>query len=309
MTEAEKISDRVKSVMKQYGLNQSQVARQLRINSSYVSRLIKGERTNLSGPLLERLDVLEKRGPDAQSQFQSQPRSPFKYPRNIHRDSFPRSSRSRLEHCRIMAGYTRQALADAIGSTVGHIQALEEGSARISERMAADLTAAIPSLTLEDLLTGSDHPSTIGEEIGGIGRKPGIVTPPDVVARYVPLISWAQCGHLTDFEDIFDYEGYVAFNVRDSKAFAVTLKGDSMEPRYREGDVAILYPSRKPQTGNLVIAKIRDEGVVFKRFQIISRQPARFRFISDNPNYEPIERSEEEIEWIYPVANVVNNVL
>lgn len=141
------------------------------------------------------------------------------------------------------------------------------------------------------------------------GTKPQITTPPDIVARYVPLISWAQCGSVTDFEDIYDYEGYVAFNVLDPRAIAVRLRGDSMEPRFKEGDVAIIYPSRKPQTGNLVIAKVRDEGVVFKKFQIISRKPSRFRFISENPVYQPIERDEEEIEWIYPVANVVNNLL
>jgi phage repressor protein C with HTH and peptisase S24 domain len=303
MSEGEKISDRVREVMEKYDLNQTETAHQLGLTSgSYVSRILSGERKNLSRPLLERLETLEKRGP-AQTMTQSQS------VRDVRADAMTRSARSRLEHRRVEAGFSRQALAEAIGSTVGHIQALEEGSARISQRMAEAIVKAIPTLALEDLLDGSDHPPTIGGKVGGFGRKPDVATPPDVVARYVPLISWAQCGHLTDFEDIYDYEGYVAFNVRDSKAIAVTLKGDSMEPRFREGDVAILYPSRKPQTGNLVIAKIRDEGVVFKKFQILSRQPARFRFISENPKYEPIERAEEEIEWIYPVANVVNNTL
>lgn len=299
--------------MEKNGLNQTQLAAQLVIDSSYVSRILKGERINLSQRVLGRLEELERRGATSQSMTQSQdihrpraePEEPI-WPRGSYSHG---GARLRLRSAREQAKISREKLAQLTGYSVGVIQAMEDTGARISEKMAEKLAEHIPGLEKRDLLDGSDYPSMVAESSGTVGATPSIRTPSDVVARYVPLISWAQCGAITDFEDLYEYEGQLAFNVQDPRALAITLKGDSMEPRFREGDIAVVYPSRKPQTGNLVIAKIKDEGVVFKRFQILSSRPPRFRFISENPNYEPIDRNEDEIDWIYPVANIVNNVL
>lgn len=273
----------------------------LGISGNYVGMLEAGREVDPDSSLYKLFCRFEAERLPRQSQRQSQ-------------SSGVSGPRANLKRARERAGLSVEELAKKIGRPTGYVQALEDSNARISMRTAERIIEALPELTIDDLLDGSDNANRVNDGITGtIGAKPDIVTPPGVEARFVPLISWAQCGAITDYEDIYDYEGYVAFNVKDPKAFAVTLKGDSMEPRYKAGDVAILYPLRRAETGNLVIAKIRDEGTVFKRFQILSRgtesAPARFRFTSDNPAYEPIERTEDEMEWIYPVASVVDHVL
>jgi phage repressor protein C with HTH and peptisase S24 domain/DNA-binding transcriptional regulator YiaG len=307
----EEISTRIKSLRKQLGLTQEQFAHGLHFTRSYISQ-IEAQTKDPGSRFIRDLERAEQNPDLLLEAIEKSPASEGKPAtrQGSYRLSTATGPRGALKRARIAAGFEVRDLAKKIGRPAGYVEALEDGRARISETTAELIVQELPALSAEELLAGSDS-SLRGNDgvIGTVGARPGIATPPDVEARYVPLISWAQCGQLTDFEDVYDYEGYVAFNVQDRKAFAVTLRGDSMEPRYKAGDVAILYPSRKAETGNLVIAKIKNEGVVFKRFQILSREPSRFRFISENPNYEPIERGEEDLEWIYPVANVVQNTL
>jgi len=268
-------------------MTQTQLGKELGVSSNYVGMIESGRMVDPDTSLYKLFTILESRAQQQDSET-------------------PRSS---LKSAREKAGLSQRQLAKKIGRDIGYVQAMEDGSARISEGTAQRVAEELPSLSKDELMSGSDHPRIIGGVRGAVGTKPDIDCAPDLIARYVPLISWAQAGEITDFEDIYEFEGQLAFNVQDPRAIAVPIRGDSMEPSFRAGDVAILYPSRRPQTGNLVIAKLKDEGVIFKRFQVVSNTPPLFRFVSENTMYATIERTEEEIAWIYPVANVVKNLL
>ena len=124
----------------------------------------------------------------------------------------------------------------------------------------------------------------------------------------MPLLSWAQAGALDagHVDDAYDYEGVLSIDIADARAFAVEIKGNSMEPRIAAGDRAIVCPSREPRSGDTVIARTLRGDVMCKLFQ--EKDGGRVVVLSSwNPAFPPVEVPREEIAWIYPVKQVVQN--
>ena len=78
-----------------------------------------------------------------------------------------------------------------------------------------------------------------------------------------------------------------------------------MEPRYHENDIAMLTPSKPLRQNDAVVARLEDQGVVFK---LCSRAGDTFRFSSYNPAYAPFEVPARQVVWIYPVHSVLKIV-
>ncbi len=109
------------------------------------------------------------------------------------------------------------------------------------------------------------------------------------LGRPIPLINKVSAGYPTDFTDL-GYpvgvaEDYVyAPGVADEKAFAVVVCGDSMEPRFREGDVLVVSPEAPVQTGNDCFVKTTsDHTSTIKR--VYFEDADRVRLQPLNPGY------------------------
>ncbi len=100
---------------------------------------------------------------------------------------------------------------------------------------------------------------------------------------------------------------FTATTCRDENCFAVTIAGDSMEPKYSAGDIAILMPNVEPRNGCLVVCKLKNEGVFFKLFHQ-SSDGKIFRLSSYNSVYPVMECRKDDFVWIYPVYQVTKNV-
>jgi phage repressor protein C with HTH and peptisase S24 domain len=212
--------------------------------------------------------------------------------------------RSALRRFRERSRLELTELAKLTRYSVGVLTALEQGSARLTERQADALAKAL-KLTDEEkefLLSNSEQSSTGDVLENTIGARPDVESPRGMVSRYIPVISWAQAGSLESLapDDLYGYQGRLAVAVKDPSAIAIPIKGDSMEPKFSDGDLAIVYPSRQPQTGNLVVTKLRDGTVLFKRFHMLGE--GRYQFTSYNEVYPPLTVNEGDVQWIYPVA-------
>lgn len=146
-------------------------------------------------------------------------------------------------------------------------------------------------------------------QIRSIGLQPGEPASPitsnckdPIRVRYVHVVSWAQAGQATEFEDLpVDWMKRVPTDVDDGRAFGVELKGNSMEPKFWEGQIAILMPSKQARSGDLVVANIKNRGPVFKMFHHIKD---KVRLTSFNPAYPAHDYIPTEFHWIYPVHGV-----
>jgi SOS-response transcriptional repressor LexA len=156
------------------------------------------------------------------------------------------------------------------------------------------------------------------------GRKPGsrlrtrflllekaaaIQASPNVGAAYnlrnLPVLSWAQAGQATEYGEIpADWEEVVPSDVSDQRAFGVRLRGDSMEPKFSDGDIAILLPSIAPTNGDIVVANLKDEGVLCKLMHV-QLDKNLIILSSYNPAYPPMERHRDQFNWMFPVSSIM----
>jgi SOS-response transcriptional repressor LexA len=125
------------------------------------------------------------------------------------------------------------------------------------------------------------------------------VAPAAVGSRRIPLVSYVQAGDMTEVVDAYAMGEGVEFLLTDldlsSNAFALRIKGDSMLPEFREGDVVMIDPAVKPQPGDFVVAKNGENEATFKKYRprgIGAHGVTIFELVPLNEDY-PSMRSDE----------------
>jgi phage repressor protein C with HTH and peptisase S24 domain len=215
--------------------------------------------------------------------------------------------RGRLRQALEMAHLTPAALAKRIGYQIGVVQAVVEGAARIKEDMAEKIEELDIGLTAEELMEGSETPRVLheGGAFSTVGSKPEILSLGAGRVRMIPLISMAQAGPHINFDDeIFQHEAIAVMDVKDPKAIALKVRGNSMEPEIKAGDVAVVCPSWTPRNGDEVICRTLDGDVMCKIYQ--AKAGGDFVILSSyNPAHPPTELRREDIAWIYPIQSVI----
>ncbi len=123
--------------------------------------------------------------------------------------------------------------------------------------------------------------------------------------RQLPVLSWAQAGQATEYGEIpADWDEVVPSDVVDQRAFGVRLRGDSMEPNFCDGDIAILLPSIAPTNGDVVVANLKDEGVLCKIMHV-QLDKNLITLSSYNPAYPSMERHRDQFNWMFSVSSIV----
>jgi phage repressor protein C with HTH and peptisase S24 domain len=194
-------------------------------------------------------------------------------------------ARESLAGIRGQSGLTQHEFAQKLGISRQHLSKLENSQGPLSAKLAR-------------------HTAEVCRDLGlpNAGPLSGV--------RTIPVRSWAQAGTGFDFEELpLDWQKRVATDCPDERAFAIEIQGDSMEPKYLQGDIAVLMPGHQPRNGSLVVARLEHEGVVFKVFTARDQSPRRICcFTSYNAVFQPIEVSESSIRWNFPVYQIVRQV-
>jgi phage repressor protein C with HTH and peptisase S24 domain len=213
----------------------------------------------------------------------------------------------RIKKVREARNWSQADLAEFLGVSSGSVGHWEIGR---SEPTRRNLTEIAGKLGLsEGQLTGAEelNDDRPGEK-GGKPEKPKGITSnarfePQLFLRMVPVVSWAAAGAAHDYQDMCNQiEEEIETESRDPNAFAIIIEGDSMEPDFLAGDRLIIAPNGEARNGDFVIAKIRDDGVIFKRFRRASPDGKMIRLESLNPAYDPIERPRVDLQFVYPVV-------
>ncbi len=278
-------------------LSQTAFADLLHIGRSWMSQLEKGEAPSpmLAG-LFEKIES-EWRERNQAASMQEEPQA------------YVTGARAKLKFAREAKGLTLAQMAKKMGySDVGTYQNIEDGRSQMGEKMIRK-AAEILGIDVSELMDGSDHPIDRGPANGTFGAIPDIRLPPGMTAKYVPLLSLAECGpSMTWTDEAYAGEGVIAFNCKDPKAFAVKLNGDSMQPKYDPGDTAIIYPSFQPHNGDVVLARLNEEhggDVMVKLYQFSS---GNVTLSSYNPTYQPMSWPRSAFALIYPVDQVMKQL-
>ena len=142
-------------------------------------------------------------------------------------------------------------------------------------------------------------------ESNGVSTNPGVESG-RLELRKIPVIGWAQAGALAEYEDVVDWDNAVTIVTRNSKAFAIQVRGDSMMPLISEGDLVVVSPGDPPANERYVVARLRGGGVVCKQYRRISETQIELRSL--NQFYAPIVVLVSDVVWMYPVANLIKTL-
>ena len=95
--------------------------------------------------------------------------------------------------------------------------------------------------------------------------------------------------------DIVDYEEIDAALARTGDFFGLRIKGDSMEPRMREGDVVIVRRQDTADTGDTVVVLVNGDSATVKK---IKYGPDGITLLPTNPSHDPFFYSAAEVEQL-----------
>jgi repressor LexA len=124
--------------------------------------------------------------------------------------------------------------------------------------------------------------------------------------RIVPIINKVAAGYPVDFNDL-DYpvgiaDDYVRCpDLHDANAFAVRVVGDSMEPKFYEGDIVIFSPALEVHNGDdCFIRFVMPHETTFKR--VFFEPENKVRLQPRNEKYSPIIVEGSRINGLYRAA-------
>ena len=103
-----------------------------------------------------------------------------------------------------------------------------------------------------------------------------------------------------------DYvEKYITVDdIKDSNAFALEVKGNSMAPRIEDGDIIVVSPKLESRTGDICVVRVNDEDTV-KRVKI---EDQFIYLIPLNPEYEPMAVRKKDVSFVWRVVKVIKSV-
>jgi len=139
------------------------------------------------------------------------------------------------------------------------------------------------------------------EKVEQIVKKQAI----EVNRRRIPILDvevGAGNGHYNGDEQVTEWfefpEGMVPFR---GDLSIVTVRGDSMEPTYRHGDLVIVQPESRVIDAVLVVAW--DDALMVKR--VLRTGGKTIRLISDNSAYDPVTIAMSEIRVVGRVVGLL----
>lgn len=123
----------------------------------------------------------------------------------------------------------------------------------------------------------------------------------------VPVLGNVAAGiPITAVEDVIGYEEISEELAHTGEIFALKIKGDSMEPEIKNGDVVIVRSQEDADTGDIVIALVNGDDATCKR---LVKYANGIRLMPVNPIYEPMYYANDEVEQkpVRIIGKVVEN--
>lgn len=181
---------------------------------------------------------------------------------------------NRIKAARITRGLSQKELATDLGVVQSAVSQWETGRTEpdfATTRKIANILGVSVDYLIDSEMSG--HSS------GGIS---------------VPVLGDVAAGiPIEAITDIVDYEEIDAALAKTGDFFGLRIKGASMEPRMREGDVVIVRKQDTAETGETVVVLVNGDSATVKK---IKYGPDGITLLPTNPSFDPIFYSAAEVE-------------
>lgn len=143
--------------------------------------------------------------------------------------------------------------------------------------------------------SGKNHPNyeTLLKIADFFGVGVDLLRGEEPVVTKIPVLGRVAAGPpIYAAEDIIGYVEVSDELSSSGEVFALQIKGNSMEPRFEEGDTVIVRRQPCVENGEIAIVLIGQEEATCKKFY---REDGGVRLVSINPQYPPMLFSEEDL--------------
>lgn len=121
----------------------------------------------------------------------------------------------------------------------------------------------------------------------------GLNPPKSTGGVWVPVLGQVPAGTpIEAIEDILDYEEITMEMAARGEIAALKVRGDSMEPRIKDGDVVIVRRQPDAETGDTVVVFVNGDDATIKKFK---KRPEGIMLIPNNPAFEPMFFNNKQI--------------
>jgi len=183
------------------------------------------------------------------------------------------------------------------------------------ERMPADIRQDYDAIDaenrhfkqiLKDIVQHNLEPARLGELLAQCELDVDTKNHPNRSGQWVPVINKVAAGYPVEFDDLGYPVGFADDYVRcpdihDPNAFAVRVVGDSMEPKFSEGNIVVFSPGADVQNGDDCFVRFRlPYETTFKR--VFFEADGAIRLQPRNTDYAPLMVDGERINGIYRAA-------
>jgi repressor LexA len=103
-----------------------------------------------------------------------------------------------------------------------------------------------------------------------------------------------------------DYvDDYVTVDdVKDSGAFALKVKGNSMAPRIEDGDIVVVSPQAEARSGDICVIRVNDEDTLKK----VKLEGNYIHLIPLNPEFDPVTVRKRDVNFIWKVVKLIKEL-
>lgn len=188
---------------------------------------------------------------------------------------------NRLRELRKANGYTQRDISELLGITPSAVSLWESGKNNMDWK-AASILAKRFHVTPEYLLGETN----IIDQMAPSMQKEGGVR--------IPVLGTIRAGiPIAAIEDVDDWEEITAAQAKTGEFVALRVKGDSMLPDIKDGDIAIIRRQETIESGQIAVVIVNGDEATIKKVRL---SPDGIMLIGFNTAvYEPKFYSKDEI--------------
>ena len=109
----------------------------------------------------------------------------------------------------------------------------------------------------------------------------------------IPVLGYVRAGiPIEAVQEILDYEEISESAAASGEHFALRITGDSMEPKFSDGDVVIVRKQTQVDNGQIAVVLVNGNDATVKKFY---RTENGIKLVSTNPTYDPFFFTPDEV--------------
>ena len=177
---------------------------------------------------------------------------------------------NRIRELRLAAGLSQEALGEYVGGTKAQISKLERGDRQLTqqwmERIAKALTCDVGDLLNAPLKVVKNDSLDNTADIFQFDPAPiNRILKDTLPVLGVGMGTFGKEGFFELNGSVVDHIERPSMLHGAENAYAIFLVGESMEPKYQEGQTLFIHPDRPARKGDFVVVQFNDNRAIVKR--------------------------------------------